>query len=121
MCIAEVNGNDYPCGVVDYLELHELWGESKDPTVGGKFQQRVMLCNAHHSLVDDKCHQYTFIQGQHQPSMLADDVELEIHFAGGYYKWVAKHKLDDSRCGCLLNKGVVKVSDMLEEETAEIG
>ena len=104
MCVAKVNGDDSPCGAVDGLELHETFGENShrsDP----KFQQRVLLCNLHHALLEDRGHQAGFILDQYRPSVLADDVELEIMVGGGYQKWVKKWGLDDSRSGCLLFSG----------------
>ena len=99
MCVARVNGDDGPCGVVDHLELHECWGENGDLSKG-KFQQRVLLCNLHHSLLEDRCHQAEFILGQYRPSRLQEDVQLEAMLAGGYDNWVKKWGLDDSRSGC---------------------
>ncbi len=104
MCIARVNGDDLPCGAVDHLELHEMWGENGDPAKG-KFQQRILLCNVHHSLLEDKCHQTEFILWQHNPSRLAVDVALEMLLVGGYQKWVEKWKLDDGRAGSMLYLG----------------
>ena len=101
MCIAKVNGDDMPCGETDRLELHELWGENGDPTKG-KFQQRVLICNLHHALIEDRGHQADLILDQYHPSVLQDDVRLEMLLAGGYDKWVKKWNLDDSRLGCLL-------------------
>ena len=104
ICVARVNGDDMPCGAVEGLELHEPFGENgcrSDP----KFQQRILLCNLHHALLEDREHQAEFILGQYKPSRLAEDVALEIMCEGGYPKWVEKWKLDDSRSGCLLFSG----------------
>lgn len=105
MCVARVNGDTSPCGVVDGLELHEVWGENGDPTTTGKFQQRVLLCNLHHALVDDRVHQVEFILWQYRPSLLQEDVHLEVLVGGGYQSWLEKWGLDDSRSGCLLFDG----------------
>lgn len=103
MCIAKVNGSG-PCGEVHFLELHELFGENghrSDP----KFQIRVLLCNYHHSLIEDRGHQAEFMLWQYRPSILAWDVSREIELAGGYEAWVAKWNLDDSRFGCQADRG----------------
>ena len=104
MCIARVNSDELPCGAVDSLELHEIWGENGNLTMG-KFQQRVLLCNLHHSLLEDRGHQAAFILWQYRPSRLSDDVYLEILLSGGYQKWLAKWRLDDSQAGRLLFVG----------------
>ena len=104
MCVAKVNGVDYPCGAVDGLEIHETFGENghrNDP----KFQQRILLCNLHHALLEDRGHQAEFILGQYKSSRLAEDVALETFIAGSYQKWVEQWGLDDSRSGCLLFSG----------------
>jgi len=104
MCIAMVNGDAEPCGSVDGLELHDIFGENghrNDP----KFQQRILLCNFHHAMLEDRGHQASLILDQYKPSRLAEDVELEIFVEGGYQKWVAKWGLDDSRSGCMLHSG----------------
>lgn len=104
MCVAAVNGDAMPCGAVDELELHETFGETgqrNDP----KLQQRVLLCNLHHALLEDRGHQAALILDQYKPSRLAEDVALEIMVEGGYQKWVTKWGLDDSRSGCLLFSG----------------
>lgn len=118
-CIAQVNGSEYPCGKTEYLELHEVWGENQD-NGKGKFQQRVLLCNLHHALVDDHCHQYTFIQGQYQLSQLTEDINLEILVVGGRIAWMEKYKLDDSRFGIYLYAGIVKVAEVIDENVVEI-
>lgn len=104
MCVARVNGDDAPCGVVDSLELHEMWGENGDPAKG-KFQQRVLLCNLHHSLLEDRCHQAEFMLWQYRPSRLQEDIQLEIMLASGYDGWIKKWNLDDGRAGCALFSG----------------
>jgi len=104
MCVAQVNGDEMPCGAVDSLELHETFGENcsrSDP----KFQQRILLCNLHHALLEDRGHQASFILDQYKPSRLSEDVALEMILVGGYQKWVARWGLDDSRSGCLLFSG----------------
>ena len=106
MCVARVNGSEYPCSTVDELEFHEMFGENghrNDP----KFQQRILLCNFHHSLIEDRGHQATFQDMQYHISCLTADVDREIELAGGYQKWVEKWGLDDSRAGCLLYSGPV--------------
>lgn len=103
ICVAKVNGDEV-CGEVGHLELHECFGENgqrNDP----KFQVRVLLCSFHHSLVDDHYHQSSFISLQPNPSLLAEDITQEIGVAGGYQGWLVKHKLDDSRFGCLAGSG----------------
>jgi len=104
MCVARINGNDTPCGATERLELHEVWGENGDPSKG-RFQQRVLLCNFHHALLEDRCHQTEFILDQYRPSKLPEDVELEILLEGGYDNWVKKWGLDTSRVGCILFDG----------------
>ena len=120
MCIAEIGDKAEPCGAVDFLELHEIWGENHDPDRTGKFQHRVLLCNTHHAMIEDKCHQYTFIKGQYQQSVLSTDVDLEILLAGNTDKWAERYKLDMKRWGCYLDSGLVKVAEIVEEETVEI-
>ena len=103
MCVAQINGSGLPCGAIDFLELHEAWGESN---LGeNKFQQRILLCSLHHALIEDRAHQAEFILGQYRPSVLPRDIALEIAWEGGYAKWVAKWKLDISRGGCNLFNG----------------
>ncbi len=104
MCIAHVNSDSLPCGEVEGLELHEVWGENSDADKG-KFQQRVLMCNLHHALLEDRVHQAEFMLWQYRPSVLQVDVQLEIILAGGYDGWVKKWKLDDSRTGRLLFVG----------------
>jgi len=104
MCIAQVNGSGFPCGATESLELHEEWGESKD-SVSGKFQRRMLLCNFHHSLVDDRCHQSSFVLWQPKPSRLQEDVTLEIMLAGSVKAWAEKWGLDMGREGCMLFDG----------------
>ena len=104
MCIVRVNGDEAPCASVDGLELHELWGENGDPDKG-KFQQRILACNLHHALIEDRGHQGEFMLWQYKPSLLQEDANLEMILLGGYQKWVEKWKLDDSRSGCLLFEG----------------
>ena len=104
MCIARVNGDDIPCGATEGLELHEEWGENGDKS-RGKFQHRMLLCNLHHSLLEDRVHQAEFMLNQYRPSQLQEDASLEIMLAGGYVKWVEKYGLDDSRAGCMLFSG----------------
>lgn len=104
MCVAKVNGGGTICGDIHYLELHETFGENghrSDP----KFQIRILVCNFHHALIEDHGHQASFMFEQYRPSMLAEDIAREIALAGGYDKWVARWKLDDSRAGCLLAHG----------------
>ena len=103
ICVAKVNGGEV-CGEINHLELHECFGENghrNDP----KFQVRVLLCSQHHSLVDDHYHQASFISEQPNPSRLPEDVATEMRLAGGFDGWVKKHKLDDSRFGCLADSG----------------
>jgi len=93
-----------PCGAIDGLELHETFGENghrADP----KFQQRVLLCNLHHALVEDRGHQAEFILSRYTASCLALDIDLEVTCEGGFQNWVKKWGLDDSRLGCLLYSG----------------
>ena len=104
MCTARINGDEMPCGAVDFLELHEIFGEN-DRRNDPKFQQRILLCNLHHALVEDRGHQTEFILDQYKPSRLSEDVSLEIILEGGYQKWVGKWKLDDSCSGRLLFSG----------------
>ena len=81
MCIAHVNGDPTPCGLVEGLELHEIWGESS----GGsqvKFQQRILLCNLHHSLLEDRAHQTEFMLWQYRPSVLQQDITLDNDHGG---------------------------------------
>jgi hypothetical protein len=102
VCTARIG--ERVCGSVDALELHEIFGENghrNDP----KFQIRILLCNKHHALVEDRTHNANLISACYRKSQLSQDVSMEIMLAGGYDKWVAKWKLDDSRCGCLLEKG----------------
>jgi len=99
-----VNGDDLPCGAVDFLELHEIWGENHNPETG-KFQQRILLCNEHHAMVDGRAHQVELILGEYRLSRLQEDVQIEVLLAGGYYKWIAKYKLDDSRFASLAFSG----------------
>lgn len=104
MCVARVNGDATPCGDIHGLELHETFGENghcNDP----KFQIRILMCNFHHALVEDRGHQASFILEQYKPSRLPEDVSREIEIAGGYARWVERWKLDDSREGCLTNSG----------------
>ena len=104
MYVARVNGDELPCGEKEGLEFHEIWGENGDNDIG-KFQQRILLCNLHHALIEDRAHQAEFMLWQYKPSRLTDDVGLEILLAGGYQKWVAKWKLDDSKSDSMLFKG----------------
>lgn len=104
MCIAQVNRGGTPCGATEGLEIHETFGENghrNDP----KFQQRILLCNLHHALLEDRGHQAELIVGQYRPSQLAEDVALEMLVSGGCRKWVEKWGLDDSRAGCLFFSG----------------
>ncbi len=105
MCIARVNGSEFPCGAVDGLELHEVWGENGVSHKNVKFQQRILLCNMHHSLLEDRCHHTEFILWQYRSSRLADDIALEIGFEGGYLRWIEKWRLDDNRTGRILFLG----------------
>lgn len=104
MCIARVNGSVLPCGETDTLELHEIFGENRDSLVY-RFQMRVILCNHHHALVEDKAHQFSFIANRHRRSILSDDVDLEIFRAGGVKQWAEKWNLDLSRSGILMFSG----------------
>ena len=104
MCVAKVNGDDVPCGAVDGLELHETFGENGHRN-NPKFQQRVLLCNLHHALLEDRGHQAELILDQYKPSRLSEDVALELMLEGGYENWVKKWGLDDSRSGSLLFSG----------------
>lgn len=104
LCVAHVNGDELPCGAVTSLEFHELWGENGHSSQG-KFQQRVLMCNKHHALVEGRAHQAALILDQYKPSRLQDDVQLEIVVAGGYRGWVERYHLDDGRSGCLLFSG----------------
>jgi len=99
-----VNGDILPCGEVDGLGFHDVWGENDDPAKG-KFQQRVLLCNLHHSLLGGRARQTEFILWQYRPSRLSEDVALEMMLEGGYANWVKKWRLDDSRAGCRLFDG----------------
>jgi len=117
MCVARVNGDELPCGKLDGLELHDVWGENGD-SVGQKFQQRVLLCNLHHALIEDRYHQAELILGIYRPSMLQEDVQLEILLLGGYWNWVARWELDDTRSGCLLLVGP-RVMEYEQKETTE--
>ena len=104
ICVAKVNGSESPCGDVFGLELHEIFGENghrNDP----KFQIRVLLCNFHHALVEDRCHQASFILDNYRCSVLAEDVSREIQLAGGLEAWAKRWNLDLSRFGCLSNSG----------------
>lgn len=103
--MARINGDDMPCGEVDGLELHEWWGEDNGESSQGKFQQRVLLCNLHHSLLEDRCHQAEFMLWQYRSSLIQVDVDVEILLADGYDNWVKKWNLDDSRSGCALFTG----------------
>ena len=76
-------------------------GHRNDP----KFQQRVLLCNLHHALIEDRGHQAELILDQHRPSCLQEDVNLEILIEGGYDNWVKKWGLDDSSAGSLSFSG----------------
>lgn len=103
VCVAR-NGSGGVCGEVEGLEFHEIFGENghrNDP----KFQIRVLLCNHHHSLIEDRTHQSYFISSCYRHSVLGADVQREIEYAGGYDRWIARWNLDDSRAGCLLDRG----------------
>ena len=104
VCVARVNGSEIPCCSTEFLELHEEWGEGKDGSQD-KFQHRMLLCNMHHSLVEDGTHQAALIVDQYKPSRLSEDVSLEMLMAGGYHNWIKKHNLDDSRSGQYLFQG----------------
>lgn len=109
MCTAQVNGDSVPCGETEGLELHETWGENHS-TTKGKFQQRILLCNLHHALIEDRGHQAALMLDQYRPSVLSVDVALEIQYAGGYQAWLTKWGLDDSRSGIMVFNGP-QVSD----------
>lgn len=123
MCCAQVkedNGEYYPCGQTEQLELHDQWGENHSSNGQGKFQKRFLICNHHHAIIDDRAHPTSLIEMQFHMSRLQEDVQLEMLLAGGYQKWVEKYHLDDSRAGCSLYEGPTIKEESDEEVCARV-
>jgi len=86
MCQYSENGNGI-CGETRYLEFHEIFGEDKKGE--GKMQQRVLMCQYHHSLLPG----HDLVKSRYYPSMLSEDVSLEVLLCGGWKKWLKKYNL----------------------------
>lgn len=86
MCQYSENGNDI-CGETRSLEFHEIFGEDKKQE--GKMQQRILLCEYHHSLFEG----HDLVKNRYYPSMLSEDVSLEVLLCGGWKKWLEKYNL----------------------------
>ena len=55
VCVART-GDGSVCGETRALELHELFGENGRGSTSPKFQIRILLCNRHHALIEDRLH-----------------------------------------------------------------
>ena len=80
------------CGVMEFLEFHEPFGELEVNGLEVKFQQRVLLCPDHHAEVEGFDVQ-DLIKGQWQGSMLQGDVALEIALCGSVEQWLDRYAL----------------------------
>ena len=89
--VVDCGGMCIRCWSVDNLEFHEPFGEDK---LGwGIFQQRLLLCHTCH----DKEHSELFGENRNiQPSLLSEDVSIEILRHGGYQQWLKDFNLKDT-------------------------
>ena len=96
----DCGGMCFKCYAVDGLEFHEPFGENKYGW--GVFQNRILLCPDCHSA------EHSELLGVDRlvlPSMLTDDVDLEIYMEGGYDNWIKNHGLADRFAWLQCQKG----------------
>ena len=86
-CQWRVNGSI--CRERDTLEFHEQYGE--DHNGDGRFQQRILYCNAHHN----EAHNDVEVNDRRYASKLQEDVCIEVEIVGGYRQWLEKYGLKE--------------------------
>ena len=86
MCQFQV-ADGIPCGELEGLEFHEIFGEVKGGEL--KFQQRMLVCNYHHWSI----HGQKWVNVRRFPSMLQADVQLEMLLVGSLADWIEKYNL----------------------------
>jgi hypothetical protein len=89
----DCGGSCVKCGSVDGLELHEPFGEDKKKE--GKMQRRIVLCNECHRAEHPKHANGQMKLWEFKPSILSDDMDLEIYLHGGVEEWIKDFNLID--------------------------